>query len=328
MATRKRDLSQADKRKREKEAKRREKERAAADKRRKKLQQQEAERKRRARERKEIQKDREKLAVKVKKARQRAAEIKRKSNALKRRGDAIKAAVLRAADRRLQKAIEQLDYAKAALLRTKRRSPGRKEQFEQGVHDAQMGQHESQLRDTFDMYLALREEGEIKGGRGEVVREMDLESSRHGAIMEYRIPIGDKLDEATIGEAVYRAEKALAEMKKWHKYVYTNIHMYQSEPTYDTSTDKGKTGASPDGWIKERGPKDAGDLWSTWQGIPTTEIGPQLPQLIQSKLEGVVDSQGKRTVSILHEIVIRSMTEEELGRMRKRRAPIDEDEGL
>lgn len=322
MAAKKRSagLSQAEKRKKEREAQRKEKEREAAKRRREKLRREEEQRKRRAKEREKLKRERETLRRKLQRARKIAKEQERERAKLARRGAAIRSAVLKAADRRLQKAQQELALAQAMLLRTRQRAPTRGDQFRAEVVAAQQGEHPQlkRLRTTFDMYLDLKKSGEIKSVP-HTTQTMDLESSRHGAIVEYRIPIGDKLDEATITEAVHQAQKAVAEISKWHKNVYANIHLFQSEPTYDTSSERGKRGASPDGWIKEASSEDEGDLWSVWQGVPTMEVGPQVADMIQAKLEGVVDANGKRTVSVLHEIIIRSMSDEELGRYKKRR---------
>lgn len=321
----KRGLSQAEKlrREREKEAERRKKAAQQEKARREKERQREQERRRREKEKRKHKRaqinTRKKLAIAVKALRE---ERERKARA--ERVKSARKAVLAAVERKVKKAEERVAALQSLLLRSRPRLPGRREQFQAAVTryqrvSATMADNASSIpvreevrvvRDplaaTREMYGKYTEKGEIRTSQPGMSVVMEGKRS----VVEYRIPIGEMLSEMTIEEALYKAQEALAQVSKWKTHVYSNIHLYQSEPTYESTSEKQKKGGSPDGWIKEE--PDGNTLWSTWQGVKTTPADQAFVNNLQAKLEGIIDSHGKRSVSILHEIIIRGLNEDEI----------------
>lgn len=171
---------------------------------------------------------------------------------------------------------------------------------------------ERNLAHSLTYYRELIEQGEIEKNE-DVTRELDLDASPRGAVSEYRIPIGEVLDDAALEEILSQASAAVRSISTWHKQVYASVHMFQSDTSYDTSADAGtdaRRSGKPDGKVWEDNEQKK-RLFSTWQGVKATDAAGLLRGL-ESKLNLVQGANGRRATTIVHEVIIRGVLPEEM----------------
>lgn len=143
--------------------------------------------------------------------------------------------------------------------------------------------------------------------------DYDVDSSSRGAVMVNTADThGILLKDENVEEIMYMTRDAIRDASMWGDPIYAVIQMFQPEPTYAISTDIGRAGGKPDGWIWEHPTDKKQKLFSTWQGVPATTDTAALEDALERHLEAMVKANGTKNVAIVHKIEIRSVPSNEV----------------